>query len=167
MAQPIRLPRQRSGNWAALAGIYRAVIPLAKGADQFAVQTYAQAITLDPLNPNTRLSLGGIFYGLKRYEEAIDVFKLTVSVKPDLANSHYNLAIAYRDNSQYDKATGELSAALTLVAKDSADYNAIKKEMDERSKQKTSTTSASASPSRFPSDTFLNRKRMSSIKRNW
>lgn len=126
----VALNSERSGNWVNLGSIYRAVIPLAKGADQFALQTYSQAITLDPINPNVRVALGGVYYGLKRYEEAIDVFRLATSAKPDFANAHYNLAIAYRDNGQYDKALTELTGTLTLVQKDSNDYKAIQKEIE-------------------------------------
>lgn len=124
------LNRQRASNWETLASIYRAVMPLAKGADQFAVQTYAQTIALDPTNPNTRLALGSIYYGLKRYEEAIDIYKLAVVAKPDLANARYNLAIAYRDNGQYDRSLAELSQALTLVKQGSKDYDIVKKEIE-------------------------------------
>jgi tetratricopeptide (TPR) repeat protein len=126
----VALNVDRSGNWVNLGSIYRAVIPLAKGADQFALQTYSQAIVLDPINPNIRVALGGVYYGLKRYEEAIDVFRLATSAKPDFANAHYNLAIAYRDNGQYDKALSELTGVLSLVQKDSVDYQAVQKEIE-------------------------------------
>ncbi len=126
----VALNSDRSGNWVNLGSIYRAVIPLAKGADQFALQTYSQAVVLDPINPNVRVALGGVYYGLKRYEEAIDVFRLATSAKPDFANAHYNLAIAYRDNGQYDKALAELTGTLSLVQKDSTDYQAIQKEIE-------------------------------------
>ncbi len=126
----VLLNKERATNWENLASTYKAVIPLAKGADQYAVQTYAQAVALDPTNPNTRLGLGGIYYGLKRYEEAIDVFKLAVATKPDLPNAHYNLAIAYRDNGQYDKALAELSGILTLVQQGTKDYDVVKKEIE-------------------------------------
>lgn len=126
----VLLNRQRAGNWESLATIYRSVMPIARGADQFAVQTYSQAIALDPVNPNIRLALGGIFYGARRYEEAIDVFRLAVLAKPDLANSRYNLAIAYRDNGQFDRALAELTQALTLVQSGTQDHDIIKKEIE-------------------------------------
>lgn len=124
------LNRERATNWETLAGIYRAIIPLAKGADQFAVQTYSQTIALDPANANTRVALGGVFYGLKRYEEAIDVFRLATVAKADFANAHYNLAIAYRNNGQYDRAVAALSTVLSLVPKDSNDYTVAQKELE-------------------------------------
>jgi tetratricopeptide (TPR) repeat protein len=112
----------RSQNWQLLAQIYGSIMPFAQGADQFAIQTYTQAIALDPIDPNLRISLGGIYYALGRYSDAIDSFKLAVLAKSDLANAHYNLAIAYRDNKDYTDAITEMNTVLTLVTPGSSDY---------------------------------------------
>jgi tetratricopeptide (TPR) repeat protein len=112
----------RSGNWEILAQIYGNIMPFAQGADQFAIQTYTQAVALDPINPNLRIALGGIYYSLGRYDEAIDAFKLAIMTKADYANAHYNLAIAYREKKDYDNAIAEMNNVLALVAKDSPDY---------------------------------------------
>jgi tetratricopeptide (TPR) repeat protein len=118
----VALNPTRAGNWEMLASIYRAIMPLAQGADAFAVQTYAQAVALDPLNLNTRIALGGIYYAAEAYEDAIDVFKLAVAAKPNHANAHYNLAVAYRENGNLDRAISEMSTVLSLVSRDSDDY---------------------------------------------
>lgn len=112
----------RSGNWEVLAQIYRSVMPLAQGADQFTIQTYTQAVALDPTNPNLRIALGGVYYALGKYDDAIASFKLAVLAKPDLANAHYNLAIAYREKKDYDTAIAEMNTVLSLVTKDSQDF---------------------------------------------
>ena len=104
----------RSGNWGILAQIYGSIMAFAQGADQFAVQAYTQAVALDPINPNLRISLGGVYYALGRYSDAIDAFKLAVLTKSDLANAHYNLAIAYRENKDFDNAITEMNTVLTL-----------------------------------------------------
>ena len=118
----VTLNQGRSGNWEILAQIYGNIMPFAQGADQFAIQTYTQAVALDPINPNLRIALGGIYYSLGRYDEAIDSFKLAIMTKPDYANSHYNLAIAYREKKDYDNAIAQMNTVLTLVTKDSPDY---------------------------------------------
>lgn len=118
----VALNPTRAGNWEVLASIYRAIMPLAQGADTFAIQTYSQAVALDPLNVNTRIALGGIYYSAKAYEDAIDVFKLAVAAKPDHANAHYNLAVAYRDTGSLDRAIAEMSRVLSLVDRNSEDY---------------------------------------------
>lgn len=113
---------QKSDNWDLLAGIYRNIMPFAQGSDQFAIQTYSQAVTLDPTNPTLRIALGGVYYALGKYDNAIDTFKLAVLSKSNLANAHYNLAVAYREKKDFDNAIAEMNTVLTLVNKDSADY---------------------------------------------
>ncbi|KKR73541.1 MAG: hypothetical protein UU16_C0019G0003 [Candidatus Woesebacteria bacterium GW2011_GWA2_40_7] len=132
----VNLNPQRSGNWEVLAQIYRSVMPFATGADQFAIQSYSQAVALDPTSPNLRIVLGGVYYALGRYDDAIDTFKLAVLTKPDFANAHYNLAVAYKAKKDYDKAITEMNTVLTLVAKDSSDYDLAKKELDDLEKNK-------------------------------
>ena len=118
----VTLNPDRSGNWQILAQIYQSIMPYAQGADQFAIQTYSQAATLDPIDPNLRIALGGVYYALGEYDNAIDAFKLAVLAKPDLANAHYNLAIAYREKKDYTDAETEMNNVLTLVPQNSADY---------------------------------------------
>lgn len=131
----VALNPTRAGNWALLADIYRSVMSFAQGADQFTIQTYTQAVALEPINPNLRIALGGIYYALGRYDEAIDAFKLAVLAKSDLANAHYNLAAAYREKGDINKAISEMNIVLTQVTKDSADYNLAKAELESLQKK--------------------------------
>ena len=132
----------RSANWELLAQIYGSIMPFAQGADQFAIQTYTQAVALDPINPNLRVALGGIYYSLGRYDNAIDAFKLAVLAKSNLANAHYNLAIAYRDKKDYDNAISEMNTVLALVSPGSSDYTLAKSTLDALQKNKAATTTA-------------------------
>lgn len=136
----VALNPTRAGNWEVLASIYRAVMPLAQGADAFAVQTYAQAISLDPLNVNTRIALGGIYYAAKAYDDAIDVFRLAVAAKPDHANAHYNLAIAYRDSGDLDRAIAEMGRVLSLVDKNSNDFTVASQVLEDLQNKKKAET---------------------------
>jgi tetratricopeptide (TPR) repeat protein len=136
----VALNLPRSGNWKLLADTYRAIIPFAQGADQFAVQSYAQAVALDPINPNLRLDLGGVYYQLQQYAPAIEQFKLAVVAKPDLANSHYNLAMAYKANKQFAEALEQMTITLSLVDRDSPDYELAKKEVENLESQVPKTT---------------------------
>ncbi len=133
----------RSGNWEVLAQIYRSIMPFAQGADQFTVQTYTQAIALDPTNPNLRIALGGVYYSLGSFDNAIDSFKLAVLAKPDLANAHYNLAVAYREKKDYDNAIAEMNTVISLVAKDSQDYKVATQTLADLQSKKKAATPAS------------------------
>jgi tetratricopeptide (TPR) repeat protein len=126
----VSLNPQRAGNWENLAAIYQAIMPFAQGADNFALQTYTQAIALDPVNPNLRINLGGIYYALGRYDEAISAFQMATLAKADLANAHYNLSAAYREKGDVDKAITEMNTVLTLVPRDSSDYKLAQAELE-------------------------------------
>jgi tetratricopeptide (TPR) repeat protein len=121
----------KSANWEALSGIYQTIMSFAKGSDNFAIESLTQAISLDPINPNLRIKLGNIYFSLQKYDKAIEVLKLAVLAKPDFANSHYNLAITYKEAKQLDKAKAEMDATLSLIGKESADYDKALKELQD------------------------------------
>lgn len=137
----VTLNPQRAGNWEVLAGTYRSVVPFAQGADLFAIQSYNQAVSLDPVNPNLRIALGGLYYALGKYDDAIATFKLAILAKPDLANAHYNLSIAYREKKDFDNAISEMQTVINLVAKDSEDATLAKNALTELQKNKVTTES--------------------------
>lgn len=126
----VALGQGRSENWENLARLYQALIPFAKDSDQFALATYQQAIALDPVNPELRISLGGVFYGLGRYEDAARVFELAVAAKPNHANAHYNLAAALREKKDTARAVAEMEQVLSLVDVNSQDYKTAQAELD-------------------------------------
>ncbi|HCS78831.1 TPA: hypothetical protein DIV55_03730 [Patescibacteria group bacterium] len=121
----------RVTNWENLANIYKQIMNVAQQADQWSVASYAQAIALDPFNPLLRIELGGIFYVRNNFPEAIKHFEMAVWLKPDLANARYNLANAYRQNKEYNKAAVELENTLKLVTANSNDQKKVQAELDE------------------------------------
>lgn len=120
----------RSSNWEILARTYQGIIPLAQGSDAFAIQSYNQAIALDPYNPTLRIALGGLFYAQGKYDDAIKSFELATIAKSDLANAHYNLAIALREKGETARAIEEMKNTLALVEEGSSDYNVAKEELE-------------------------------------
>jgi len=118
-----------ANNWSNLAFIYRRLINFAEGADQWAISAYQQAINLDPFNPQLRLSLGGVYYSLQNWDEAIRQFEISVQIKPDFTNGHYNLSAAYREKGDFAKAANEMETALSLVPADSQDYQKAQEEL--------------------------------------
>ncbi|MFC1649697.1 tetratricopeptide repeat protein [Patescibacteria group bacterium] len=120
----------RSGNWEILGRVYRSIIPLANGADAFALQSFNQASLLDPNNPNLRISVGGVFFGAQDYESAIRAFELAVSAKPDHANARFNLAFALAASGETDAAIVQMTNVLSLVDSDSNDYKVAKQALE-------------------------------------
>lgn len=127
----VALNPTRAGNWEVLGRTYQAIIPVAQGADLFAAQSYQQAVALDPYNPSLRIVLGGLFYQAGNYEQAIRIFELATQIKPDLANAHYNLAFALREAGQTERAIQELTTVLSLVPRDSQDYELAQQALSE------------------------------------
>ena len=142
-----------ANNWSNLAFIYRRLINFAEGADQWSITAYQQAINLDPFNPQLRLSLGGVYYSLQNWDEALRQFEISVQIKPDFTNGHYNLSAAYREKGDFAKAANEMETALSLVPADSQDYQkaqeeltALKKKLGEKAEKAAQTPSESLVP---------------------
>ena len=117
-------------EWQNLAGIYRALIGFGQNADSFAVASMQQSIALDPSNPQEYISLGGIYYQLGDYDNAIRQFQTATNVKPDLANAYYNLGHAYEQKKDYQNALTNYLAVKTLVAQDKTNLDKINAEID-------------------------------------
>lgn len=126
----VTVDKYKSVNWESLGKIYQSITPFVQGADQYAIETYSQAVNLDPVNPNLRIALGGVYYALGRYDEAIRSFELATLAKPDLPNAYYNLAIALRDKGDTQKAIVQMKIVLSLVDKNSSDYTLAKTELE-------------------------------------
>ncbi len=118
-------------NWQVLAQVYQSMIGVAKDADQWAVQAYIQAIRNNPLNPDLRIALGGIFFAQKDFVQAANVFQQAVNVKPDLPNGYYNLANALKEAGQLEQAKQAYEALLKLLKPETEDYIKASKELKE------------------------------------
>lgn len=126
----VALNPQISSNWENLARLYQALIPFANDADSWTIAAYQQAVALDPNNPNLRIAFGGVFYSLKRYDEAIRLFETAAAFKPDHANAYYNLAVALRDRGDEEAAVRQMQQVLQLVEPGSADAELAQEELD-------------------------------------
>ncbi len=125
------LNRSKVTNWENLANLYRNLINFAQEAGQWAIASYIQAIRLDPTNPLLRVDLGGLYYSLTNYDDAIRQFEIATELKPDYVNGYYNLAAAYREKDEIQKAVDNMEVVTNLVDIDSADYQTAKSELEE------------------------------------
>ncbi len=125
------LNRTKVTSWENLANIYREIMGIAQGADQWATESFRQAVALDPSNPNLRVSFGGVLFALKEYDEAAKQFEIAAQLKPDYANAFYNLAAAYREKGDFAKAAMAMERVVALVPPDSNDSTKAKEELDQ------------------------------------
>ncbi len=124
-----------SANWVARAQLYKFLIPVAKDADQFAIQAYNTAIQLDPTNPALRVELGGIYYAKEDYLSAGNLFRQAVNLKPDYANARYNLAHALAKLKAFSDAKSEFELVQSLVEKGGDDYKLVAKDLEAVNKE--------------------------------
>lgn len=119
-----------SFNWNNLSSIYRALIGFGQNADQFALGMAQQAVALDPNNPQQYLDLGGLYFQLKQYDEAIRQFQIAINLKGDYANAYYNLGHALEAKKDYANAIAAYEYVLNLVKDDKENVKKIKAEID-------------------------------------
>lgn len=129
-------------NWVVLAAIYRNISGVAQNALTFSLDAYGKAIQRDPLNPDLRLNVGGVYYTAKNYDLAIRFFTDAANLKPNNANAYFNLAIALRDKGDLQNAKLVADQAVTLLAKtpNTNDYRiatALVKELTDKIADKT------------------------------
>ncbi len=117
-----------------LATVYQNLMNFAQGADEWAIASYRQAMILDPNNPTLNISLGGILYARKNYDEALRLFLRAADLKPDYANAYYNISATYREKKDYQNAYLAMQTVTNLIDKSSSDYAKAKGEMDELAK---------------------------------
>lgn len=124
---------QSALNWNALSGTYRSLIGFGQNAEQFAVTTNQQAIALDPSNPQQYISLGGVYYQLGLWDEAIRQFQLAANLKSDYANAYYNLGHAYEakgDQASLKNAVQAYQIVASLTTSDKTNNAKVKSEID-------------------------------------
>jgi Tfp pilus assembly protein PilF len=135
----ISLNPQRADGWQNLALIYLNVINAAQGADVWTISSYQRAILLDPQNPAYRLGLGGVYYSMQRYDDALKFFEQAIALKADWPNANYNYAWANFQKGNYSQAVNAMQNTLNLLNPkfNKADYEKVKKELEEFKKKLT------------------------------
>ena len=81
---------------------------------------------------------------MKQYDDAVNAFDLAVAAKPDLANAHYNLAIALREAGKNPRALQEFNNTLALVKPDSEEFKKVKADYDSLKEKVDAETAATA-----------------------
>jgi len=129
----VALNPQKAENWQNLALIYLNIINAAQGADSWTISAYQRAILTDPQNPSYRVGLGGVYYSMKKYDDALKFFEQAISLKPDWPNSNYNYAWANFQVKNYPQAVNAMQNTLSLInpKTNKADYEKVQKELDD------------------------------------
>ncbi|MCC7357584.1 tetratricopeptide repeat protein [Candidatus Uhrbacteria bacterium] len=129
-------------NWSNLAVIYQAITSFTRGADEFALKNFQEALNLEPNNPVFYNEIGKIYIlradayrtllsstdekvkteaqnNLKtELDKAAEQLNQSIQVKPDFAQAHYNLGILYERQGRIKDAITKLEQVLSINNKD-------------------------------------------------
>jgi tetratricopeptide (TPR) repeat protein len=154
----VTLSPRSARNWEVLGSVYRNITGVAQNALAFSLDAYGKAIQLDPLNPALRVSVGGVYYSVKRYDLAARFFSDATNLKPDYANAYYNLSIAYRDGGDLTNATTVAQQLVTLLQANpnSPDYKAASQYLAALKAQSAANTAQTAQNTQAAGQTTTN-----------
>ena len=93
-----------------------------KGQYQEAINSFKQAISLNPSISDNFKGLSASYNKLKQYDEAITAAKRAIELKPNNADAYHNLGIAYGMKKQYSEAIKALQKAIEINPKMSVTY---------------------------------------------
>ncbi len=120
---------ETASDWNNLSSIYRSLIGFGQNADAYAIATSQQAIALDPKNPQQYINLGGIYYQLGQWDNAITQFTYAWNAKSDYANAYYNLGHAYEAKGDLNNALQAYQVVQQLVSGNKANSDKISAEI--------------------------------------
>ena len=72
-----------------------------------AIESYKEAIRLNPNDPDAQYNLGIIYGEMGNYPQALELFKETIRLKPDDADAHYGLGFTYMMMGNFNDAAKE------------------------------------------------------------
>lgn len=116
-------------NWLTRAQIYQNLVNVAQNAYEWSISAYNTAIQLDPVNPQLRLNLGGVYFAAGDYLSAANQFRQAITLKQDYANARYNFALSLVALGELEQAKSELEITRLLLPEDSEDRKILDQEI--------------------------------------
>ena len=87
---------------------------LARGQTEQAVSEIKQAQELDPLSFIINVGVGWCLYHARRYDDAIQQYRFSLTLNPDFPLTHCTLGMVLVQKKSYDEAMAEFHKALAL-----------------------------------------------------
>lgn len=98
-------------NWTVRGFVYRQLIDLVEGVEDWAVQSYQKAAELEPTNPYIWTELGRIYLVREEKDKAKQQFQKALDLKSDYAPAHFQIALIYIEEGKEDEAIEKMETA--------------------------------------------------------
>jgi tetratricopeptide (TPR) repeat protein len=133
-ARATDLSPENALNWLVRGRIYKELIPLMGTASEFSISSFVRAVELEPLNPSHWTELGIAYLAVAQHIQpmtaaedketatqalaahteflasAQSAFVKATELKPNYAQAHYQLALAYQLQGRMDDAIGKMES---------------------------------------------------------
>lgn len=130
-----------SRSWLTVAKIYQNLINVAEGADNFALETFSRALSLDRANPSLHLEFATLLSQIADTQQsseatqslmnrAIAQMQTAIQLKPNYGNAYYNLSKLYEKTNDTQRAIIALESALNYLEPGSSDYSKVISELE-------------------------------------
>jgi tetratricopeptide (TPR) repeat protein len=84
------------------------------GKYEEAIESYKQAIRIDPDVKEAHYNLGTVYIKSGKYQEAIESYKQAIRIDPDFADAHHNLGTAYGELGKHQEAIESFKHAIRI-----------------------------------------------------
>ena len=116
---------KNSGNWMVRGYVYQSLNGLISDSQTWAINSYNEAIKLDPNNPYSLTQLGIVYYQNKDYQNAKTNLDKALELKPDYSNGLYFSGLTFDQLGQKDKAIEQFTALQQLNPDSKADIQKV------------------------------------------
>ncbi len=79
-----------------------------------ALETFQQAVKLDPTSAAAQAGIGATLIGMSRNADAVEALKAAIALDPKYATAHVNLGIAYMNLRRFDESIAALEEGAKL-----------------------------------------------------
>lgn len=137
----ISLRPNDSRTWLTVAKIYQNLINVADGAENFALETFGRALSLDRANPSLHLEYATLLSQLADNQKdassastlrarSITEMQTAIQLRPNYGNAYYNLAKQYENMGDNTRAILALESTLKYTDVGSTDYSKVVSELE-------------------------------------
>jgi len=102
---------QNVANWSVRGFVFRQMINVLGGAEEWAIKSYQEAIKLEPTNPYLYTELGRVYLAKNEKDKAREQFQKALELKSDYAPARFQIALIYVGENKIAEAISEMENA--------------------------------------------------------